>query len=227
MPVRISCRGVLFDNDGVLVDSHRQVVEAWTEIANLHDLDLDRLLTELVGVRAHDTLSRFLPPEKVEQAVITLERLEVETATGTEAIAGATGLLGRLPSDRYAIVTSASRRLAEARWAGAGIPVPPVVVTADDVSRGKPHPEPFLTGAAGLGVDPADCVIFEDSPSGALAAAAAGSVVVAVGDQNWGVEPVARIPDLTAVTIEHDGTAGQRDDKPGGPHPSVVLRLVR
>lgn len=202
MSVRLWCRGVLLDNDGVLVDSHHQVTEAWTEIARLHDLDVERLLTELVGVRAYDTLSQHLSPQEAEQAVAVLERLEVGTADATKAVAGAAALLDRLPADRYAIVTSASRRLAEARWAGAGIAVPPVVVTAEDVFRGKPHPEPFLVGAAGLGIDPADCVIFEDSPSGGRAAVATGAVVVAVGDQPWDVEPTARVPDLTAVTVE-------------------------
>lgn len=218
--MRLWCRGVLFDNDGVLVDSHHQVTEAWTEIARLHDLDLKRLLTELVGVRAYDTLSQHLSRQEAEQAVAVLERLEVGTADATEAVAGAAALLDRLPADRYAIVTSASRRLAEARWAGAGIPVPPVVVTADDVSRGKPHPEPFLTGAAGLGVNASECLIFEDSPSGGRAAVAAGATVIAVGDQRWDVEPTARIPDLTSVTVDTVGAA----DSPGRPG-DVVLEL--
>jgi sugar-phosphatase len=87
-----------------------------------------------------------------------------------------------------------------------------VVVTADDVSRGKPHPEPFLTGAAGLGVNASECVIFEDSPSGGRAAVATGATVIAVGDQHWDVEPTARIPDLTSVTVGAADSLGRPGD---------------
>lgn len=197
----VTCQGVLLDSDGVLVDSHDLVVEAWSEIAQIHDLDIDRLLRELVGVRANDTLSHHLPEPLASQAVKHLEEIEVESADETPALAGARELVDRLPLDRYAIVTSASHRLASARWAGAGIRVPPVVVTADDVSRGKPDPEPFVTGAARLGIAPGACVVFEDSPSGGRAARAAGTIVIAVGRQPWDVEPAARIADLSAVSV--------------------------
>jgi sugar-phosphatase len=201
--VLIETDAILFDNDGVLVDSHREVVQAWTQVADEYGLDTERLLTELVGVRSADTLGRHLPPEQLDQAVARLEDLEVELAPQTRPLAGARQLLDQLgdPAGRWTIVTSATRRLANARWAGAGIAIPPQSVTAEDVTKGKPDPEPFLTGAARLGIDPARCVIFEDSPSGGAAAQATGATVIAVGDLAWAVQPAARVPDLRSVTV--------------------------
>ena len=116
-------------------------------------------------------------------------------------MAGAHDLLDALPPDRWTIVTSATRRLGEARWRGAGLTLPRRTVTFDDVQLGKPHPEPFLAGADVLGVPASACVVFEDSPAGGDGATAAGARVVAVGDQAWRVEPVARIADLRSVRV--------------------------
>ena len=199
--MRLDVAALLFDNDGVLVDSHEQVLAAWRQLASELGLDPDRLLGEVVGVRAVDTLSRYLPAADVPAAVARLEDLEVAGAATSVALAGAIELIGRTPAGRWTIVTSGSRRLAEARWRGAGIPIPPVAITADDVARGKPDPEPYVRAAALLGVDPAECLVFEDSGAGALAAVAAGARVIAVGDEPWDVEPVARIGNLTAVSV--------------------------
>ncbi len=201
MPTELTVDAILFDSDGVLVDSHQRVEVAWRLLAAEFDLDGDRLLRELVGRRADDTLSAHLPPGPLEEAVARLEDLEVSTAAGTPPIPGAVALLDGLPAHRWAIVTSASRRLASARWRGAGIPVPDTVVTAEDVTRGKPDPEPFVTGARRLGVDPARCLVLEDSAPGGEAARSAGAAVVAVGAQPWTVAPTARIGDLTAMTL--------------------------
>ena len=192
---------VLFDSDGVLVDSHVHVVECWTRLAAELGLDIDRLLAELVGVRAVDTLGRYLTGDRLVAACDRLEDLEVETAGGTVPIAGAASLLRSLPVGRWTIVTSATLRLGTARWRGAGLPVPDRLVTADDVTAGKPDPEPFLAAARVLGVDPARCLVFEDSASGGRAALAAGATVVAVGDQPWPFEPAARVPDLRSVRV--------------------------
>lgn len=199
--VQLTVAGVLFDSDGVLVDSHRQVEVAWRSLCTEFGVDYASLAHELVGVPARQTLERHLAGDALERAVARLEDLEVETADPTDPVPGAPALLAALPVGRWAIVTSATRRLGEARWRGAGIPLPDRSVTFDDVRRGKPDPEPFLAGAAMLGVDPARCVVFEDSASGADAAAAAGAQVVAVGAQRWRFEPVARIADLTAVAV--------------------------
>ncbi len=209
--VKITCSGILFDSDGVLVDSHAQVVEAWSQLAFEFDLDIDELLTTLVGVRAHDTLGRFLPPVRLASAVARLEDLEVDLATATAALRGAPELLDALPPGSWTIVTSASRRLGEARWRGAGLPVPARVVTADDVSLCKPHPEPFVLGAEFLGLSGAQCVVFEDSAPGGVAARAAGASVVAVGNQTWPEPPSARIADLHGVVVRSQGDALELD----------------
>lgn len=201
--MKIEADAILFDSDGVLVDSHHEVERAWRQLAGELDLhvDVEALLVELVGVRAADTLGRHLPPSQVARAVARLEQLEVQMAPTTRPVRGALELLTELPSGSWTIVTSASRTLAQARWSGAGIPVPDAVVTAEGVVNGKPDPEPFTAAARLLGVDPGRCVVFEDSPSGGTAAAAAGAAVVAVGDQPWTVAPLARIADLSEVAV--------------------------
>lgn len=195
----LKVRAVLFDNDGVLVDSHTLVNQAWSEIARVYALDFDRLLTELAGVRSADTLGRYLVQPALEEAVALLEKLELDLAAQTPALDGAHDLLAALPAGMWTIVTSASRTLAEARWTGAGIPWPDSIVTADDVTRGKPDPEPFLLGAQKLGVHIKDCIVFEDSDAGGRAGRAAGARVIAVGDIPWSFEPDARIKDLSCI----------------------------
>lgn len=198
--MQITCEAVLFDNDGVLVDSHQQGTDAWRRVSDEFDMDWSVVQTEFVGVPAAETLGRLLPPDRAKAAIPRLEDLEVDYATNTPVFPGSMELLAALPTGRWTIVTSASRRLALARWHAAGITPPDTVVTADDVTRGKPDPEPFVTGARRLGVDPAGCVVFEDSPSGGRAARAAGAQVIAVGDLSWDIEPTARVQDLSAVS---------------------------
>lgn len=197
--MRVEVDGVLFDNDGVLVDSHAHVDQAWGQIAREFDLDATTLVAELSGVRAIDTLERHLEGERLAAAVERLEQLEVLLAADVRALPGAAELCASLPTGSWTIVTSASRRLARARWVAAGIPEPSRTVTAADVERGKPHPEPYLTAASALGLDATRCVVFEDSPSGAESARAAGAATIAVGSVPWAFEPLARIDDLTSV----------------------------
>ncbi len=197
----IDADAILFDSDGVLVDSHEMVTLAWTKIAQTYSLDIDVLLAELAGVRAYDTLSKYLAGGDLADAVAQLERLEIETAGETVALRGAVDLVDKLLPATFAFVTSGSRALAEARWNGAGVPLPPVRITAEDVSKGKPDPEPFLVGAKMLGVTPQRCVVFEDSPSGGAAGKAAGAIVVAVGQTPWPFEPAVRVADLSAVSV--------------------------
>lgn len=204
----IDVEAILFDSDGVLVDSHEQVVVAWSRLALEFGLEIEPLLVELVGRRAADTLSRHLSPADTEAAVARLEDLEVEQAASTEPIPGAIELIAALDGAPWAIVTSASKRLAIARWAGAGIPLPPATVTAEDVLSGKPNPEPFLVGAGALSVSPGRCVVFEDSSSGGSAAVAAGATAVAVGAQAWSEEPSARVVDLRSVTAGFNRDSG-------------------
>ena len=206
--MRFHAEAVLFDNDGVLVDTHHLVETAWRQLADEFDLSIDVLLGELAGVRAFDTLARHLDHDRAQAAVARLEDIEVELATQTEVKAGARELIGNLPEHSWAIVTSASRRLAQARWRGADLTIPYVTVAADDVDKGKPDPEPFLTAAGLLGVPPGRCLVFEDSDSGGLAAKSAGAIAIAVGNQSWPFPPAARITDLTSVTVAASTTSG-------------------
>lgn len=207
----IEADSVLFDSDGVLVDSHVAVERAWRQLATEFGLDIDELLPELSGVRAIDTLNRHLAASAVPAAVERLEQLELELASDTAAVPGAIALTSSLPAQSWAIVTSGSERLAAARWSAAGIRTPTVTVTAELVTNGKPDPEPFLLAAELLGVDPARCLVFEDSSSGAVAARAAGATTVAVGDAPWLFEPAVRIADLTTVRAATKAGALQLD----------------
>jgi sugar-phosphatase len=210
-PHTITVDAILFDNDGVLVNSHTETVEAWSRLGQEFGVDLVTVLeAQGMGARAEDTLPRFVPADRADAAIARLADLETELAPKTRAMAGAAELLSALPPDRWTVCTSACRRLAEARWSGAGLPLPERSITAEDVSVGKPDPQPFLKGAALLGFEADRCLVFEDSPAGGRAATAAGAAVVAVGAQSWPdeVRPVARIPDLRAVTFgqpEPDG----------------------
>lgn len=200
--VRLTVSAVIFDNDGVLVDSHRETEQAWRQLAAEFNLDFDVLSSALVGRRAFDTLSAYLDGADLDRAIDRLEGLEIALAEHTQPIAGAIDLVAALAGHAWTIVTSASAPLAEARWRGAGITVPDRPVTADDVANGKPHPEPYLVGAQQLSVDPASCVVFEDSPAGGESARDAGATVVAVGDQPWPFEPAVRVADLASVQID-------------------------
>jgi len=203
--MQLICDAVMFDRDGVLVDSHLDGHRAWTQLSSEFGFGLtDEVFAELAGIRPADSLARFLPECQLHEAATRLEDLEVSLAASTDPLPGAVGLLTSLGVDGWAIVTSAGRRLALARWAGAAVPIPRIVVAAEDVTLGKPDPEPYLVGARALGVDASECVVFEDSPSGAAAAFEAGAKVIAVGDQPWPVQPAARVRDLDDVLITKD-----------------------
>ena len=160
--------GLLFDNDGVLVDSVASGNEAWTQWAGEHDLDPAHVLELVHGRRAADTVAALLPADRVAVATDRINALELSTAGTTVALPGALALLTSLVGAGlpWAVATSATRPLALARLEAAGLPVPEVLVTADDVERGKPAPDPYAEAAARLGLDPADCVVLEDSPAG-------------------------------------------------------------
>ena len=151
------------------------------------------------GRPARGSIARFAPHLDLDAAVTELEDLEVAAAGDVVAIPGAVALVESLPARRWIVVTSGSRRLASARFASIGID-PPAMVTADDVAAGKPHPEPYLTAAAVLGVDASDCVVFEDTEPGVAAARAAGATVIGVG-ANPGTDIGAdyHVRDLTQV----------------------------
>jgi sugar-phosphatase len=177
--VLIHCKGILFDMDGILISSIASVERSWTKWANLRKVDPALTRETAHGRRAVETIALLRPDLDPEVELKVIEDIEIADNDGLSVLPGVLDLLAALPADRWTVVTSATERLARLRLAAGGIPVPQRLVTADRVTRGKPHPEPFLAGAALLGVAPQDCVVFEDSASGAQAGRDAGCTVVA------------------------------------------------
>jgi sugar-phosphatase len=168
-------RFVLSDLDGVLVDSGDAVERIWREWAIEHGIDPDEVARASHGVPSPAVLERVAPHLRSDAEIERIERLHA--ATGGRALPGAAELLAL---DRIGVVTSCSPPLAAARLEAAGLPTPAVLITSDATLRGKPHPDPYLAGAAALGADPADCLVIEDAPAGIAAARAAGMTVWAV-----------------------------------------------
>lgn len=174
--------GLLFDNDGVLVDSHPAAVEAWTKWCSVYSPGLDWDAQGTAGVRAEDMVRMWAPLESFDEANDYINALELETAGTTVALPGSMALLSSLPAGSWTICTSANAALGRARVLAAGLPLPLEFVCGDDVSAGKPAPDPYLLGASRLGLSPADCVVFEDAVAGVESARAAGvGVVVGIG----------------------------------------------
>jgi sugar-phosphatase len=180
LPVR-DYAAFLFDMDGTILSSIKAAERVWGEWAKGHGIDVDAFLPTIHGKRTEETVRRLALPgvDPVAEAQrITLA--EIEDVAGIEAIAGAADFLASMPADRWAIVTSAPRALAERRIAAAGLPMPKVLVAAEDVQRGKPAPDPFLLGAERLGVAPEHCLAFEDTLAGLTAAESAGMDAVVI-----------------------------------------------
>ncbi|MFF3483249.1 HAD-IA family hydrolase [Streptomyces sp. NPDC002701] len=203
--MKIACEGLLFDNDGVLVDSDLGVDQAWSTWARARGLDAGQVTAMVHGRRSADTVALLVTdPGERPAALAEVDRLEIEAAATTTALPGALGLLTSLPRGSWAVVTSGVTGLARARLAAAGLPLPPVLVTADDVSHGKPAPDGYLAAAGRLGVDPARTVVLEDSAAGATAGAAAGAYVIGVGRRGLDTAASVVVRDLRGLTW-HDG----------------------
>lgn len=175
---------VLVDLDGTLIDSSAPVRRAWAAFADRHGLGVEEVLHFASGRPSRETARELAPDADNALEARLLEDAEVSDTEGLIALPGAAALLAaappRGPLAALAIVTSCSRRLAEVRLRGAGLPVPEVMVCADDVCAGKPDPECYLLGARRLGVAPAECVVLEDAPAGVRAGRAAGMDVIAL-----------------------------------------------
>jgi mannitol-1-/sugar-/sorbitol-6-phosphatase len=178
--VTFTCRAILFDLDGVLVDSTPAVARVWSAWAIQHGFDPKVAVATAHGRRSIETIRLLAPHLDAEKENVRVERMEIEAKEGVVALRGAADLLRALPAERFAVVTSATRALALARLRYAGLPAPANLVSADDVSLGKPSPEPYLKGAALVAMPPADCLVFEDVPNGITAARAAGMRVIAL-----------------------------------------------
>lgn len=179
MPL-FTCQAVLFDLDGVLVDSTPCVTRVWSGWALEHGLDPEYVVHVAHGQKAIETVRKVAPQLDAQREFEEVERREINDTDGLRVLPGAKELLTKLPPERYTIVTSGTRRLAIKRLQAAGLPVPPKLVSADDVERGKPDPEPYLRGAEALGFPAAECLAFEDAPSGIRAAQAAGATVIGI-----------------------------------------------
>jgi sugar-phosphatase len=177
--VELTADALLLDLDGTLIDSTPAIVRSWLTWAGEYGVD-PQLLHSAHGRPTAEIVASLLPAADVPAAVTRLDGMELEDVEGVRALPGTVELLEALPPGRWAVVTSCGAALAAARMGAAGLPHVPVLVTVDDVSRGKPDPEPYLAGAARLGFEPDQCVVLEDAPSGIAAARAAGMRVVAV-----------------------------------------------
>ncbi len=171
----------LFDMDGTLLNSVISAERVWAKWAQKHGIDVDTFLPTIHGVRSIDTVRRQnLPGIDAEQEAEAISQAEIEDVEGVVAIEGVAAFLASLPRDRWAMVTSAPLALAQARMGAAGLELPEIVITAEDVAQGKPAPDGFLLAAQRLGVTAQDCLVFEDAPAGIAAAKAAGASVVVI-----------------------------------------------
>jgi len=201
--MKFSCSALLFDNDGVLVDSHQAAKAAWdvwaTEFSPGYDLDK----ANNAGRRAEDMVRELVSPELFAKANDRINALEQDTAHMTVPLAGAKELLESLPNGVWTICTSANPNLGKARLEAAGLPIPKELVTGDDVKQGKPHPDPYLLGAKSLGFEPMDCVVFEDAEAGVISAIEAGvGLVIGVGERAKKSQADIVVRDLTGISFD-------------------------
>ncbi|HTZ97892.1 MAG TPA: HAD family hydrolase [Terriglobales bacterium] len=178
--VRIACSAVLFDLDGVLIDSTPAVERVWARWASEHGFDPKEVVRKAHGRPSISTIREYLPHADIERENSKVELGELEDMGGVVPLSGAVELLNSLPPERWTIVTSCTRRLALARLGAAGLLAPKHLLTCTDVQNGKPHPEPYLAAAAALGLAATDCVVIEDAPAGIRSGKAAGARVIAV-----------------------------------------------
>ena len=206
-----TCSAILFDLDGVLLDSTRVVAEQYTRWARENGLDPNYVMEAAHGVRTVEVIRRVAPHLDAVAETKKIEDREA-VADGIVQIPGALALLNSIPRGRWGVVTSGTRSLAVNRMKKFGIPVPDIMVTADDVSHGKPDPEPYRRGAELLKTDPAKCVVFEDAPAGIRSARAAGMKVISLPS----TYPVSELGEADAIvsglgdiTITLNGADGE------------------
>lgn len=199
-----ACQAILFDLDGVLVDSTPCVTRIWSAWAQEHGLDPEYVVHVAHGQRTIETVRTVAPKLDAQQETDRIEQREIDDTDGLRVLPGAKELLAVLPPERFTIVTSGTRKLATKRLQVVGLPVPHKMITADDVTRGKPNPAPYLAGAAALGIEPKACLVFEDAPSGIRSAKSGGMTAVGVAT-TYRVGSLSEadliIPSLEAVRV--------------------------
>jgi mannitol-1-/sugar-/sorbitol-6-phosphatase len=202
--VTFSARALLLDMDGTLVSSDAVVERCWRRWAGRHGLDPEEVPKVVHGRQGHATMAALLPDRPMaenlaENALLLAE--ETADLDGVVPVTGAPAFLAALAGRPHALVTSAPEALARARMGASGLPLPPVLVTAERVSAGKPDPEGFLKGAAELGFAPHECLVFEDAEVGIAAAKAAGMRVIGVGPRAAAHAPAAHVPSLDRIRV--------------------------
>jgi sugar-phosphatase len=207
---RISCSALLFDMDGVLVDSTPAVARVWTRWAARHGFDAAEVVHRAHGRPSITTVREYLPDRDHLAENKEIERDEVTDLDGVVPLPGALQLLSALPRGRWTIVTSCSRRLAEVRVKTSGLPRPEVFVTSSDIRNGKPAPDPYLKGAEVLGFAPQDCVVVEDAPAGVRSGKAAGARVIALRTtmserELWDAGADWIVRDCSAIALDNPG----------------------
>ncbi|WP_342059470.1 HAD-IA family hydrolase [Aeromonas sp. OTU364] len=201
----LRAEALLLDMDGTLVHSTTEVETVWRLWCQGHRLDPAPVLAMCHGVRSREVIRALAPQLDLVREVALLDELEIQHAGVAEPIAGARTLLAALPPARWALVTSASQRVARHRLASAGLPLPRWLIGAEDVVRGKPDPEPYLLAARRLGLAPADCLVFEDAPAGIRSALQAGCQVVQIGgDKRFDGGVRARLEDWRQIRLTED-----------------------
>ena len=209
-PVCVTAEGILFDMDGVLISSIESAVRCWRRWAKRYGVPNAQEFEIPHGVRSIDIVKMLRPDIDPQEGLRVIEDMEVEDVADLRVLPGVKALLESLPLERWAIVTSATRRLLLARLKAAGLPVPERIISAEMVERGKPDPEPYRRGAELLGFRPEECVVVEDAPSGVGAGEAAGCSVLGVlgthsAAELHGADWVVGSLEGLAVTVNPDG----------------------
>lgn len=216
MTTQLACKALLFDLDGVLVDSSSCVERHWQEWADRHNLDVAAILRVHSGRRTEETMRVVAPHLQAEAEAAQFAEIEAVDTEGVFEIDGAGELLRALPAGTWAIVTSGPEKSSRVRLERVGLPIPAVLVTAQDVKNGKPDPEPYQLAAARLGLAPADCIVIEDAPAGIQAGRAAGMRVIAVAFSHppqdlAGAQVVAaRLSNISVEAAHSDSSATLR-----------------
>jgi sugar-phosphatase len=212
--VIVECKGLLFDMDGVLISSIASVNRCWRRWAAHYGVPNAEHVEIAHGTRAVEIMKGFRPNFTQEQYVEGLrliEDMEIADTADLKVLPGVRELLASLPSERWTIVTSATRRLLLGRLKAANLPFPDELIAADDVVNGKPHPEPYMKGAAMLGFTPAECVVVEDAPTGVGSGHAAGSRVLGVlgthkAEELYGAGASFVVGSLTGMVVTKDAS---------------------
>lgn len=206
--LNIRCKAILFDLDGTLVDSGACIENLWSEWAEINHLDVGYVLSIIHGRTIEETLKKISHYFYADDCITDIKKLAIQKLSHVSPLPGAVDFLAQLPSDIFAVVTSGSRTVALPSIRGAGLPLPDIIITSEDVCYGKPAPEPYLKAAESLGVHPDDCLVFEDADTGIKSAVAAGMQVVVIGTsecQDAENNILLRIDDYLNLKVITDG----------------------